>query len=104
MIVVQIKYRNDKFKGMYFDNKEDMGKYITDNIIDNIDNIKEFKILNDDRTQIKIETIDGKNIYRPIDEDDLLEGLCNMIESVKLEQERIKTIHIIRPKKVSSNG
>ncbi|GEM_PF-1841034 len=99
MIVVKINYRNDGFKEMNFDTKEDMGLYISDNV----GNIKDFRILNDGRTQIKIETTDGKNIYRPIDEDDLLEGLCNMIESVKLEQERIKTIHIIRPKKVVSN-
>lgn len=99
MIVVKINYRNNETKEMNFDTKENMGKYIADNV----GNIKDFKILNDGRTQIKIETIDGKNIYRPIDEDDLLEGLCNMIESVKLEQERIKTVHIIRPKKVVSN-
>ncbi|MEG1142003.1 MAG: hypothetical protein RSE41_06120 [Clostridia bacterium] len=99
MIVVKINYRNNEVKEMNFDTKEDMGKYISDNV----GNIKDFRILNDGRIQIKIETTDGKKIYRPIDEDDLLEGLCNMIESVKLEQERIKTVHIIRPKKVVNN-
>ncbi|MDU1413455.1 MAG: hypothetical protein E6929_11645 [Clostridium sp.] len=94
MIVVNVNIREKGKSTMDFKDKEELAKYISENFL----NIKSIDILNDGRKQIRIRTIEDKRIFRPIGDGDLLEEIATILENIELEQGRIKSIEIIKPK------
>lgn len=94
MEYIRIEYCDKTKEIKAFNNTKDLGKWVADNMNQII-----YLKPEDMSKKIKINTTDGKEIVRPIDENlGVLENLANMVDSVKLEEERISKITILEPR------
>lgn len=94
MEYIRIEYKDRSREIKEFKSKEELGKWIAENIAE----VKEIKT-EDMSKKIRINTTDGKEIVRKLYDDkaSVLENIAMMVDDVKLEEERISKITIIIP-------
>lgn len=94
MEYIRIEYKDRTKEVKEFETKEDMGMWV----VENLANVKDIR--HEDMTmKIRINTKDGKEIVRKLYDNkaSILENIATMIDDIKLEEERIRSINIITP-------
>lgn len=93
MEYLRLTYKNNVNEIKAFNDAYALGKWLGENLKD----IKDFRP-EDMSTKIKIHTIDNKDIIRNFKDDmSLLENIAKIVDDVKLEEERIGIIQVIKP-------
>jgi len=91
MIELRVTYLNSKEEILRFNHNKAVGEYISENV-GNLLNIRKL----DNRRKIRIITKDNRKIIRAFDDDmTITEGICYVIDLIKLEEDRIKSIDIL---------
>lgn len=94
MEYIRIEYVDKTKEIKEFKNCSDLGKWVGQNILDITDLKPE-----DMTKKLRINTTDGKEIVRSMDENiSVLENIASIVDGVKLEEERISKITVMTPR------